>query len=89
MNMNDFPTTDQLRTLVAPVDDQAGHHIVWIDKFGLVQLIPWMLTLGRSPLRKGIGATCSSGIRRLIRVTGTWELRRPWMTSGLPGCFEN
>lgn len=32
MKMNDSPTADQLRTLIAPMDVQAGHHIVWIDK---------------------------------------------------------
>lgn len=38
MNMNDSPTADQLRTLIAPMDDQAGHHIVWIDKSGVVRV---------------------------------------------------
>lgn len=38
MNMNDSPTADQLRTLIAPMDDQAGHHIVWIDKSGVVHV---------------------------------------------------
>lgn len=38
MNMNDSPTADQLRTLIAPRDDQVGHHIVWIDKSGVVHV---------------------------------------------------
>lgn len=38
MNMNDSPTADQLRTLISPMDDQAGPHIVWTDKSGVVQV---------------------------------------------------
>lgn len=36
MNMNDTPTADQLRDLLAAKDDQAGNHIVWIDRSGTV-----------------------------------------------------
>jgi len=38
MNINDNPTQDQLRKLLANCNDMAGHHIVWVDRAGTVQI---------------------------------------------------
>jgi hypothetical protein len=38
MNLNNSPTKDQLRSLFAAADDEAGHHILWIDTSGQVHL---------------------------------------------------
>lgn len=46
MNLNDNPTLDELKTLFASCNDDAGHHVLWIDKEGEVNLsvIPKDLT---------------------------------------------
>jgi hypothetical protein len=46
MNMKHNPTEDQLRALLASADDEAGHHMLWVDKNGEVHLdlIPQGLT---------------------------------------------
>lgn len=38
MNLNENPTVDQLKTLFAAADDEAGHHILWANKAGDVHL---------------------------------------------------
>lgn len=38
MNLNNNPTTDELRALFAAADDKAGHHILWVDIAGQVHL---------------------------------------------------
>ena len=38
MNLNETPTRDQLRALLADADDEAGHHILWVDTNGKVNL---------------------------------------------------
>ncbi len=38
MNMNNNPTPDQLRDLLRPCNDRAGHHVLWVTKAGDVRL---------------------------------------------------
>jgi hypothetical protein len=38
MNMNNRPTIKQLRELIAAADDEADHHILWVDNHGEVSL---------------------------------------------------
>lgn len=38
MNLNQSPTKEQLRALLAAADDEAGHHILWVDTSGHVNL---------------------------------------------------
>jgi len=38
MNMNNNPTSEQLKELIASVDDNAGDHCLWIDNDGNVHL---------------------------------------------------
>jgi len=38
MNLNQNPSVDQLKQLFASVDDEAGHHILWVDLSGNVHL---------------------------------------------------
>ena len=38
MNLNRNPTKDQLRELLRSCDDDAGHHIVWVDRAGEVRI---------------------------------------------------
>lgn len=47
MNMNDDPSTDQLRTLITPMDDQARHPIVWIDRSGVAQVDTFYVDTGQ------------------------------------------
>lgn len=46
MNLNQSPTKSDLSTLLAACDDKAGHHMVWVDNDGYVQIdvIPEALT---------------------------------------------
>ena len=46
MNLNDNPSLDELKEMFASCNDDAGHHVLWIDKFGEVNLsvIPKDLT---------------------------------------------
>jgi hypothetical protein len=43
MNVNENPTIDQLRELLAAQDDRAGHHKIWVSNSGEVQVtcLPW------------------------------------------------
>ena len=38
MNLNENPSKDQLRELLASCDDNAGHHIIWVDHSGEVHI---------------------------------------------------
>ena len=38
MNLNKSPTKTQLELLIASADDNAGHHILWVDTVGNVNL---------------------------------------------------
>lgn len=38
MNLNSSPTIEQLAVLVAPCDDEAGHHVLWVDDSGYVHV---------------------------------------------------
>jgi hypothetical protein len=38
MNLNNNPTKDQLKALFHAADDEAGHHIMWIDAAGDVRV---------------------------------------------------
>lgn len=38
MNLDNNPTVEQLRALLAECDDQAGHHVLWVAKNGDVHL---------------------------------------------------
>jgi hypothetical protein len=38
MNLNDNPTKEQLRELLSGTNDLSGHHILWVDKAGVVRL---------------------------------------------------
>ena len=38
MNLTQAPTAKQLQALVARANDDAGHHILWVDKAGEVHL---------------------------------------------------
>jgi len=38
MNLNNAPTKEQLSSLLAAADDEAGHHILWVDTGGEVHL---------------------------------------------------
>jgi hypothetical protein len=38
MNLNNNPTKHQLQALLQACDDTAGHHILWVDHFGEVQI---------------------------------------------------
>lgn len=38
MNMNNKPTSDQLRELIRRCDDYAGDHVLWVTKTGDVEL---------------------------------------------------
>jgi len=40
MNLNDNPTEDQLRDLLRPGDDRAGHHVLWVATDGDVRITP-------------------------------------------------
>lgn len=53
MNINDSPTANQLRTLVAHMDGQAEHHIGSIDKSGVVHVDPLGVDIGPIAFEKG------------------------------------
>ena len=38
MNMNNSPTKDELQALIRSCDDEAGRHILWVNKNGEVQI---------------------------------------------------
>ena len=38
MNLNQTPTKEQLRSLLAEADDNAGHHVLWVDTSGEVHV---------------------------------------------------
>lgn len=38
MNLSDNPTKEQLKALIAHVDDNEGHHILWVNRDGDVNL---------------------------------------------------
>jgi len=38
MNLNNNPTKEELRALIYACDDSAGHHILWVNRFGEVQI---------------------------------------------------
>ena len=38
MNLNQNPTKDEFRQLLAGADDQAGHDVLWVDASGDVHL---------------------------------------------------
>jgi hypothetical protein len=40
MNLNNNPTTDQLRELLRACDARAGHHVMWVDHTGEVHITP-------------------------------------------------
>ena len=40
MNLNDNPTMDELRALLRPCDDHAGHHVLWVECTGEVHITP-------------------------------------------------
>lgn len=46
MNLNENPSLDELKEMFASCNDDAGHHVLWIDKSGEVNLsvIPRDLT---------------------------------------------
>jgi hypothetical protein len=47
MNLMKKPTSGQLKTLLAQANDSEGHHILWVDKSGEVNLT--LLPHGASP----------------------------------------
>jgi hypothetical protein len=47
MNLEANPTTEQLRQLLAPCDDTAGDHVLWVSKTGEVRIA--RLPRGQSP----------------------------------------
>ena len=38
MNLNQNPTVEELRALLATGDDWAGHHVLWVNRTGEVML---------------------------------------------------
>jgi hypothetical protein len=46
VNLNDNPSLDELKEMFASCNDDAGHHVLWVDKSGEVNLsvIPKDLT---------------------------------------------
>ena len=38
MNLNQNPTKEQLKAIIASCDDQAGHHMPWVDNDGNVHI---------------------------------------------------
>jgi hypothetical protein len=57
MNLNLLPTVLQLQSLIASVDDAAGHHILWVDTSGNVnvtQLPDGVTPVGYSEKNKNI-----------------------------------
>ena len=38
MNLNNKPTKHQLQALLLACDDTAGHHVLWVDHLGEVQI---------------------------------------------------
>lgn len=42
MNLNQNPTKDQFKALLSAADDEAGHHVLWVENSGEVHvsLIP-------------------------------------------------
>lgn len=38
MNLNNNPTKEQLKDLFRPLNDEAGHHILWVDNSGEVRV---------------------------------------------------
>jgi hypothetical protein len=38
MNMNHNPTRAELKRLFAGADDDAGHHVLWVDRAGEVHI---------------------------------------------------
>ncbi|NHZ94568.1 hypothetical protein [Massilia sp. CCM 8734] len=40
MNLNQNPTVDQLKVIVAACDDEETHHILWVDNTGEVRVTP-------------------------------------------------
>jgi hypothetical protein len=38
MNLDDSPTKEQLRELLAECNDRAGDHLLWVDKTGDVRI---------------------------------------------------
>lgn len=47
MNLTNNPTIQQLSKLLAPFDDTAGHHVLWVSKSGDVNIT---LLNGLSPI---------------------------------------
>lgn len=47
MNLDQNPTVDQLKDLLRPHDDRAGHHILWVTRGGDVRLT--LVPKGRPP----------------------------------------
>jgi hypothetical protein len=48
MNLDENPTQEQLRALIASCDDEAGGHVVWVDPQGGVHVtqLGWDITPG-------------------------------------------
>ncbi len=40
MNLDNNPTTEELRELLRDCDDRAGHHVMWVDRSGEVHITP-------------------------------------------------
>ncbi len=38
MNMNNDPKIEELQQMIKECDDKAGHHMLWVDRNGIVRL---------------------------------------------------
>lgn len=45
MNLNQYPTKEQLKALFSSCDDTIGHHVLWVAKNGDVSLAPLPIEL--------------------------------------------
>ena len=66
MNLMKKPTSGQLKTLLERADDSEGHHILWVDKSGEVNLT--LLPHGASP-----GGWCEHYGAQIQFRYGTYE----------------
>jgi hypothetical protein len=59
MNLDANPTKQQLRELLARLDDGAGHHVLWVSKEGNVEV---------TPLAEGTSATTLQTLHPEMRL---------------------
>jgi len=52
MNLNQKPSVEQLSALLGACDDEASHHVLWVDKAAAVRVSPSPAVFGEQPGRQ-------------------------------------